>query len=120
MSRRNSMGMAEFQNKAEEIVHQILEEMYEEATPSMDYRKKLHQPEREDGKPRYLLHYLPQDRQVEIMNNKFEELGIPEQAEQIVKNTVKLGASPCTNKERVNKEREDAGLKTITELKEEN
>lgn len=95
------------------VVHMILDEMYIKAEPGMDYRQALRDGDRDDGKPRYLLHYLDQETQEEIVEKHTEDLK-GWKAEK-VKNTIHLGAAPTTIRERVNEEREDAGLEPIGE-----
>jgi len=93
------------------VIHMILDEMYEKAEPGMDYRQALRDGERGDGKPRYLLHYLDEETQKEILKKHTEDLR--EWKASKVSIGVHLGAAPTTKKELVNEERREAGLKPV-------
>lgn len=93
------------------VFHMIMDELYEKAEPGMDYRQALRQGDREDERPRYLLHYLDEDTQQEIIEKHVEDLKSWKADK--VRNTVHLGAAPCTNMYRVNEERKEAGLEPL-------
>jgi len=108
------MNWQQFQKKAEEIVHQILEQMYKEAEPGMNYREQLQKGEKTEGEPHYKLHYLPLKQQRVIVQRKLRELKLPNnKAEQIVKSQVHMGASPSTSLKQVNRCRKKEGLEPV-------
>lgn len=99
--------------KLREHVHNILEEMYEEATPGMDYQEALKEGERSDRIPRYRLHYLSSEDCKRIMDKYINEHdSISAYDENIIRTNVNLGAAPTENLERVIEKREEAGLDT--------
>ena len=107
------MNFQEFQKKAEEIVHQILEQMYKEAEPGLNYREQLQKEER-DGHPVYKLHYLPLKQQRVIVQRKLKQINLSNgKAKKIVKSQVHNGASPSTSLKQVNRCRKEEGLEPV-------
>jgi len=81
------------------ICETILTELYQNAKPSADFN------ELKDGKLRekeqaYNDHYLPMEKQEEIITTELEKHSLSNRDEQRIKTEIHLGAAPTSSKER--------------------
>jgi len=81
------------------ICETILTKLYQNAKPSADFH------ELKDGKLRekeqgYNDHYLPMEKQEEIITTELEKHSLSNRDEQRIKTEIHLGAAPTSSKER--------------------
>lgn len=98
----------------DQVTEDLLKELYSEATPSADYHelvRKKKEGDKEIEKPYYAVHYLPEDKQNEIVQRHVEDLKRWERGK--VKFSVLLGPAPTSIKEKVNENRRQEGLEEI-------
>lgn len=93
------------------ILHRILDEMYKHAEPGMDYKEALRQGERDDGVPRYSLHYLGTDMMEQIIEDYLKDMELMKKGN--VRRKVLLGAAPSNSRQAVNEKRLKTGLEPI-------
>lgn len=100
---------------------EILSELYQEATPGLEYDSLEPRSERDtDGEPPvYLQHYLDSERQEEVIEDVLDGYSIPEERYFDAKKAVLLSKGPSTSLGNVDRAREDAGLEPVSELLEE-
>jgi len=101
-----------------EAYDEILSELYQEATPGLDYDSLEPRSERDtEGEPPvYLQHYLDGEQQEEIIESVLDDYSIPEERYFDAKKAVLLSKGPSTSLETVDRAREDAGLEPVSEL----
>lgn len=100
-----------------EAYHEILDTLYEEATPGLDYHS-LEQGELVDESPPvYLQHFLDADQQEELIEDVLDDYeGIPEDLYFEAKKSVLLSAGPSTSLENVDQARFKAGMQPVSEI----
>jgi len=99
-----------------QVYHEILDVLYEEATPGLDY-KGLEPGELVDEQPpTYLRHYLDADRQEELIEATLDDYAIPEDLYFDAKKAVLLSSGPSTSLGNVGRARKEAGLEPVSEL----
>lgn len=87
------------QEDLHEIKDKILEDMYSEADPPLDYKKAKENPEEfSEDELRPEEHYLPQDRQEEILQNYFEKHNLSKREKRKLRTTVILEYGPSNSK----------------------
>lgn len=96
-----------------EHVNEVMQRLYREASPGMDFKEKLEEGPRDDEIPRYKLHYLDATAQVRIMKDYIDSLRLDKKDRRRVINGLHLGSSPCTELETVNNTRQELGLETV-------
>jgi hypothetical protein len=101
-----------------EAYDEILSELYQEATPGLDYDSLDPRSERdtEDEPPLYLQHYLDADTQEEVIEGVLDDYSIPEERYFDAKKAVLLSKGPSASLGNVDRAREDAGLEPVSEL----
>jgi hypothetical protein len=101
-----------------EAYDEILSELYQEATPGLDYDRldSVSERDTEDEPPLYLQHYLDGDSQEDIIEDVLDGYSIPEERYFDAKKAVLLSKGPSTSLETVDRAREDAGLEPVSEL----
>jgi len=98
------------------VYHDILDVLYEEATPGLDYHS-LEPGELVDSEPpTYLRHYLHADRQEELIEQVLDKTGIPEDLYFEAKKSIMLSAGPSTSLENVDTARTKHGLEPVSEM----
>jgi len=87
--------------KIGELAIKILQKLYDEAEPGVDFQYVVENPE-EFGEEWYLNHYLEQSRQEEIVNNMIEDFSerynLTTSQKTKLRTTVTLGYGPTTVK----------------------
>lgn len=84
-------------NRAEELIVEIMTELYKNSTPSADYKELVKNAKENELGQKVIdfdSYYLPQDQFDEIVESKLKESRLPKWKKQGVKNFVYLGASP--------------------------
>jgi hypothetical protein len=101
-----------------EAYNEILSELYQEATPGLDYDSldPVIERDTEDEPPLYLQHYLDGDSQEGIIEDVLDDYSIPEERYFDAKKAVLLSKGPSASLETVDRAREDAGLEPVSEL----
>jgi hypothetical protein len=101
-----------------EAYDEILSELYQEATPGLDYEslEPVSERETEDEPPVYKQHYLDADRQEEVIEDVLDDYSIPEELYFDAKRAVLLSSGPSASLETVDRAREDAGLEPVSQL----
>ena len=94
------------EDKVGRAIWECLKRMYKESEPSADIEKIVKSGE---GKMRdfFCAYYLPSERLSEIIEEVCKEFKIKKLGKRQVENTLWLGSSPCSSKERWEKERKD-------------
>lgn len=99
----------------EELYDDIFEEAYQRATPGLE--------EIEDEEVEYpddlnvpYLHFIDGDELEELIEDYCDQYDVPHNEERQVKRNVVLGKSPSTSLDNVDRAREDAGLKPVSEM----
>lgn len=88
--------------RAIEIVEEIYEELFREATPPLNYRELLEAPEGVKRAFDYNDHYLLQERYEEIVQKHLNKSRLPEHWKKCIQFTVYLGHGPLSaNKETI-------------------
>jgi hypothetical protein len=91
-------------DRLNEIVEKIYEEMYLNAEPKGDWVSM-----RESGEVTmpdfFMAYYMPMDEQTKIMEDVISNHKLKNREKDLIRNTIYLGSSPCSNKERTTKER---------------
>jgi len=98
------------------VYHEILDVLYEEATPGLDYQSLEPGELVDEEPPTYLQHYLNADRQEELIEQVLDETGIPEDLYFEVKKSILLSAGPSTSLENVDSARTKNGLEPVSEM----
>ena len=97
----------------EELYDDIFDELYTRATPGLEEIESTEYPE--DVNLPYL-HFLDGDELEGVIEEYCEEYDIPDGQVMAVKRNVVLGKSPSTSQENVDRAREDADLKPVSEM----
>ena len=98
------------------VYHEILNVLYEEATPGLDYQSLEPGELVDEEPPTYLRHYLEADRQEELIENVLDQTGIPEDLYFEAKKSILLSAGPSTSLENVDTARTKNGLEPVSEM----
>lgn len=111
------MSHDDVQDEWSEAYHDILDTLYNEATPGLDYQA-LEPGELADreGPPTYLRHYLDAETQEELIEDVLDDYEIPETLYFEAKKSVLLSAGPSTSLENVDRARKDAGLEPVSKM----
>lgn len=101
-----------YKNKIDHDAYdEIMEKLYEEAKPGMNYSEA----EKREGTPHYRLHYLDQDRQMEIVDEVCEKHEVTGREKKQLRKAINLGPSPSTAEHVVDETRRQEGLEGIIE-----
>jgi hypothetical protein len=94
------------------LVHSILKEMYENSTPPADLDEIIRTGEGEQDN--FFLKYYLNDEDFEAIFKKWTDgIKLSKHEMSLISLNVYLGASPCSNKDTVNRTRLSLGLNTI-------
>lgn len=100
----------------EEIYQEILDDLYDQAVPGTEEVESTDYPE--DVNVPYL-HWIPEDTMLDTVEQYCDEYGLGRGERRQVKRSVVLGVSPSTSLENVERARDEAGLKPLEYLLEE-
>jgi hypothetical protein len=99
-------------NKIEETIMKLLREMYQKASPPADINKLIETGEAKE--PEFFnRYYLSSEEIHDIVDTWNKKSRLPQWKKKSVLFNIYLGASPCSNKEKVNQTRIKLGLKPI-------
>ncbi|EMA11560.1 hypothetical protein SAMN05443574_103264 [Haloarcula vallismortis] len=110
------MNLDDVQDEWEDAYFEILDTLYEEAIPGLDYSSLDPGDAVRDNPPTYLRHYLHEDRQEELIEDVLDDYEIPEDLYFEAKKAVFLSAGPSTSLENVDRAREEADLQPVSEI----
>ena len=113
------MLLEDVQEEWEDAYFEILDTLYREATPGLDYSELDPGDAVSDSPPTYLRHYLDAERQEELVEEVLDDYSIPEDLYFDAKRAVFLSKGPSASLETVDRAREEADLKPVSEMLEE-
>jgi hypothetical protein len=111
--------LEDVQEEWEDAYFEILDTLYREATPGLDYSELDPGDAVRDSPPTYLRHYLDAERQEELVEEVLDDYSIPEDLYFDAKKAVFLSKGPSASLETVDSAREEADLEPVTEMLEE-
>lgn len=115
------MLLEDVQEEWEDAYFEILDVLYEEATPGLDYSEldPVSERDTETEPPIYKQHYLDSERQEEVIESVLHDYSIPEELYFDAKRAVVLSKGPSASLETVDRAREEADLEPVSEMLEE-
>jgi len=87
------------EEKLWKICQKIYDKLYEEAKPSANFNE-IKEGKLKEKKDAYNDHYLPMEKQKQIITTELEKHNLSNRDEQRIKTEVHLGAAPTTSKKR--------------------
>lgn len=100
--------------KLKELVFDIFRDMYRASDPPADFDKLVESGEAQEEEF-FLRYYIDSEVAQEIYDNHIKDKKLSKMELQAVSTAVWLGASPCSNRERVNEVRTKLNLDNGTE-----
>jgi len=113
------VNFEEIEDEWSDAYHDVLDTLYSEATPGLDYSSLEPGELVDEEPPTYLQHYLDAETQEDLIEDVLDDYEIPENLYFEAKKSVLLSAGPSTSLENVDKAREEAGLEAVSDMLEE-
>jgi hypothetical protein len=108
--------LEQLEDEWSEAYHEILDVLYEEATPGLDYNGLEPGELVDEQPPTYLRHYLDADRQEELIEGVLDDYSIPEDLYFEAKKAVLLSSGPSASLNRVDSARTKHGLQPVSKM----
>ena len=110
------MKLEDVQEEWTEAYFEILDCLYEEAVPGLDYSELDPGDGVRGDPPTYLRHYLDGESQEEVIEGVLDDYEIPEDLYFDAKRAVFLSKGPSASLDTVDRARVEAGLEPVSEM----